>query len=26
LISVDGDLPMDEVTEQIFRILEDHHA
>jgi adenylate kinase len=26
LISVNGDLPMDEVTEQIFRILEDHHA
>jgi adenylate kinase len=24
LISVNGDLPMDEVTEQIFRILEDH--
>jgi adenylate kinase len=26
LVSVDGELPMDEVTEQIFRILEDHHA
>jgi adenylate kinase len=26
LISVNGDLPMDEVTEQISRILEDHHA
>jgi adenylate kinase len=26
LISVNGDLPMDEVTEQIFRIIEDHHA
>jgi adenylate kinase len=26
LISVNGDVPMDEVTEQIFRILEDHHA
>jgi adenylate kinase len=26
LISVNGDLPMDEVTEQVFRILEDHHA
>ncbi len=26
LISVNGDLAMDEVTEQIFRILEDHHA
>jgi adenylate kinase len=26
LITVDGDLPMDEVTDQIFRILEDHHA
>ena len=26
LISVNGDLPMDEVTEQIFRILEDHDA
>ncbi|MFZ0951364.1 MAG: adenylate kinase [Candidatus Sulfotelmatobacter sp.] len=26
LILVNGDLPMDEVTEQIFRILEDHHA
>jgi adenylate kinase len=26
LISVNGDLPMDEVTEQIIRILEDHHA
>ena len=26
LITVNGDLPMDEVTEQIFRILEDHHA
>jgi adenylate kinase len=26
LISVNGDQPMDDVTEQIFRILEDHHA
>ncbi len=26
LISVNGDLPVDEVTAQIFRILEDHHA
>ena len=26
LISVNGDLPMDEVTEQIFRILEDYQA
>jgi adenylate kinase len=26
LITVNGDLPMDEVTAQIFRILEDHHA
>jgi len=26
LISVNGDLPIDDVTEQIFRILEDHHA
>ena len=26
LITVNGDLPMDDVTEQIFRILEDHHA
>jgi adenylate kinase len=26
LITVGGDLPMDEVTPQIFRILEDHHA
>jgi adenylate kinase len=26
LISVNGDLPMAEVTAQIFRILEDHHA
>jgi adenylate kinase len=26
LISVNGDLPMDEVTALIFRILEDHHA
>jgi adenylate kinase len=26
LISINGDLPMDDVTEQIFRILEDHHA
>jgi adenylate kinase len=26
LISVNGDLPMDEVTEQIFRVLEDHHG
>ena len=26
LISVNGDQPVDVVTEQIFRILEDHHA
>jgi adenylate kinase len=26
LISINGDLPVDEVTAQIFRILEDHHA
>ncbi len=26
LTSVNGDLPMDEVGEQIFRIIEDHHA
>ena len=26
LISVNGDRPMDQVTEEIFRILEDHHA
>ena len=26
LSSVNGDLPMDEVAEQIFRIIEDHHA
>ena len=26
LVSVNGDLPADEVTEQINRILEDHHA
>ncbi len=26
LVSVNGDLAMDEVTEQIFRVLEDHHA
>jgi adenylate kinase len=26
LVSVDGDRPADEVTAQIFRILEDHHA
>src|SRR5271165_3349369 len=26
LITVNGDLPMDDVTGQIFRILEDHHA
>ncbi len=26
LITVDGDQPMDDVTAQIFRILEDHHA
>jgi len=26
LISVNGDLPVDEITEQIFRILEEHHA
>jgi adenylate kinase len=26
LISVNGDLPMDDVTDQIFRIIEDHHG
>ena len=26
LITVNGDLPVDEVTEQIYRIIEDHHA
>jgi adenylate kinase len=26
LISVKGDLPMDDITGQIYRILEDHHA
>jgi adenylate kinase len=26
LVSVDGDLPMDQVTDRIFRILEDHRA
>lgn len=26
LVSIDGDRPMDTVTEDIFRILEDHHA
>ncbi len=26
LLAVNGDLPMDEVTEQIFRILEHHHT
>jgi adenylate kinase len=26
LVSVNGDLSMDEVTEQIFRVIEDHHA
>src|ERR1700758_25468 len=26
LLTVNGDLPMDDVTDQIFRILEDHHA
>jgi adenylate kinase len=26
LVSIDGDRPMDIVTEDIFRILEDHHA
>jgi adenylate kinase len=26
LIAVNGDLPMDEVTEEIFRIVEDHQA
>jgi adenylate kinase len=26
LISVNADLPMDDVTDQIFRILEDHHG
>jgi hypothetical protein len=26
LVPVNGDLPMDEVTGQIFRVLEHHHA
>jgi adenylate kinase len=26
LVPVNGDLPVDDVTEQIFRIIEDHHA
>ena len=26
LISVNGDQPMDDVTAEIFKILEDHHA
>ncbi len=26
LITVNGDLPVDDVTDQIYRILEDHHA
>jgi adenylate kinase len=26
LISVNGDLPMDQVTEEIFDVIEDHHA
>ena len=26
LVSVNGDLPVDEVTEQICRVIEDHHA
>jgi len=26
LVSVNGDLPVDEVTEQIYRVIEDHHA
>ena len=26
LVPINGDLPMDEVTAQIFRIIEDHHA
>jgi adenylate kinase len=26
LVSINGDRPMDEVTEQIFRIIEDHNA
>lgn len=26
LVTVNGDLPMDDVTDQIYRILEDHHA
>ena len=25
LVSVNGDLPMDDITEQIFRIIEEHH-
>lgn len=26
LVSVDGDLPVNEVTEQIFRVIEGQHA
>jgi adenylate kinase len=26
LVSLNGDQPMDDVTSQIYRILEDHHA
>jgi len=26
LITVNGDRPMDQIAEQIYRILEDHHA
>ena len=26
LITVNGDLPVDDVTSQIYRIIEDHHA
>jgi adenylate kinase len=26
LISVNGDRPMDEVTEQIFKVIEEHHV
>jgi len=26
LVSVNGDAPMDDITAQIYRVLEDHHA
>jgi adenylate kinase family enzyme len=26
LVSVNGDQPVDDVTTQIYRIIEDHHA